>query len=161
MDAIKRYNGTYRGVVIDNRDPQKLRRIKVQVPQVTGTQTTEWIWPSEPANVSTDAPPVGQAVWVSYQGGDPEFPLWVGTFGTNKNKGKKIFIKQLSDSTSLTGLASHVIITPNKDGTKEVDLVASIMALANKVKTLETDWAALHTTFGTKTSTSHTHSSAG
>ena len=35
MDPVKRYYGVYRGVVKDNRDPQKQRRIKIVIPQTT------------------------------------------------------------------------------------------------------------------------------
>lgn len=82
MDIIKRLHGAYRAVVVDNKDPDHLRRIKVRV-STTGTSSleptvTNWIWPM----ISTKRPPaVGTGVYVFYVGGDPEYPVWIGEFG--------------------------------------------------------------------------------
>jgi hypothetical protein len=163
MDSIKRLYGVYRGVVQDNKDPQTQRRLKVQV-QTTGSEITDWAWPMEPSSIHTEVPVVGQGVWVTYVGGDPEYPIWSGSFGKNKGKNKQIFIKPLSDSVSLTGLTSHVVTVKQSDGTSEVDLTATIMALANKVKVLEGKVTTLEgkvTTLEGKVTTlegkSHTH----
>jgi hypothetical protein len=136
MDSIKRLYGVYRGVVQSNKDPQKQRRLKVQV-QTTGSETTEWAWPIEPSSIHTEVPVVGQGVWVTYIGGDPEFPVWLGAFGKNKGKNKQVFVKPLANSVSLTGLSAHIIVVKQPDGTSEVDLTATLVALANKVKSLE------------------------
>ena len=156
MDSIKRLYGVYRGVVQDNQDPQTQRRLKVQV-QTTGIEVTDWAWPMEPSSIHTDVPVVGQGVWITYVGGDPEYPVWAGAFGKNQGPNKQILIKPLSNSVSLTGLTSHVIVVNQSDGTSEVDLTATIMALANKVKVLEGKVTTLEAQILTKASTSHTH----
>lgn len=77
MDSIKRLYGIYRAVVVDNKDPKYLRRLKVQS-QATGPEVTDWIWPV----ISSKRPPaIGTGTWVTYIGGDPEFPVWLGEFG--------------------------------------------------------------------------------
>lgn len=82
MDSIRRLNGIFRASVVDNRDPNNLRRLKVKV-QTTGmdqASVTNWIWPV----ISTKRPPaIGSGVYVIYVGGDPEYPLWIGEFGEN------------------------------------------------------------------------------
>lgn len=79
----QKHYGIYRAVVEDNRDPDKLRRIKVSIPQITGRgkdQKTGWIWPI----LSTERPPaIGSGVWVMYLGGDPDYPIWIGEFAKN------------------------------------------------------------------------------
>jgi len=155
------YFGVYRGVVKNNTDPKKQKRLKITVPQITGTEVSDWILPLEPSNVSVDVPAVGQGVWVTYVGGDTGYPVWIGSFGKNQGKNKKVFIKPLANSTSLTGLTAHVITVKQSDGTTEVDLIATIMALANKVKTLETTVSGLKTTLGTRSSGGHTHTTNG
>lgn len=78
MDLVKRYDAVYRAVVRDNRDPNNLRRLKVSVPQITGEEITDWIWPM----ISTKRPPaIGTGIFVFYIGGDPEYPVWIGEFG--------------------------------------------------------------------------------
>jgi hypothetical protein len=156
MDSIKRLYGVYRAVVVDNKDPEKQRRLKVKA-QPTGNEVTDWAWPMEPSNVHLEAPVVGQGVWVTYLGGDPEFPIWSGSFGKNQGKNKQIFIKPLADSVSLTGLTSHVVTVKQSDGTSEVDLTATIMALANKVKVLEGKVTTLEGKVTTLEGKSHTH----
>jgi hypothetical protein len=156
MDSIKRLYGVYRAVVVNNRDPDNLRRLKVQS-QATGIEVTDWVWPMEPSSIHTDVPVVGQGVWVVYAGGDPEFPVWSGVFGKNQGKNKQIFVKPLDDAVSLTGLTSHIIVVEQTDGTSEVDLTATLMALANKVKTLETRVTTLEGKVTTLEGKSHTH----
>jgi hypothetical protein len=156
MDSIKRLYGVYRGVVQDNSDPQTQRRLKVQV-QTTGIEVTDWAWPMEPSSIHTEVPVVGQGVWITYVGGDPEYPVWAGAFGKNQGPNKQILIKPLANSVSLTGLTSHVVVVAQSDGTSEVDLTATVMALANKVKVLEGKVTTLEAQILTKASTSHTH----
>jgi hypothetical protein len=145
MDQIKRLYGVYRGVVKNNNDPQKQRRIKVTV-QTTGTETTDWAWPMEAAGVSTAVPVMGQGVWVQYIGGDPEYPVWFGEFGKHQGKNKKLYLKPLDNSVSLTDISSYLVITTLPDGTKELDLVASLVAMANKLKDHEARIHTLETT---------------
>ena len=162
-DSVKRLHGVYRGVVAVNVDPTGQRRVQVRV-QTTGNEITDWVSPVEPANISTEVPVIGQGVWISYVGGDPEYPVWHGAFGKNKGKNKKILIKSLANSVSLTGLTDHITVVKQLDGTSEVDLTSTLVALANKVKVLEGKVTVLEgkvTTLEaqilTKASTSHTH----
>lgn len=82
MDIIKRLHGIFRAVVVDNKDPEHLRRLKVRV-SATGISAidqtvTNWIWPV----ISTKRPPaIGTGIYVMYLGGDPEYPVWIGEFG--------------------------------------------------------------------------------
>jgi hypothetical protein len=145
-----KFYGMYRGIVLDTKDPQGHRRIKVAIPQLTDTAKSDWAWPTEVSNVKTEVPAIGSGVWVMFEGGDPSYPIWVGTFG-KPTSGKNINIKNIPDSTSLTGLSgTHIITERTTSGTTEVDLVATILALANKVKTLEAQML-------TKANVSHTH----
>jgi len=175
VDPVTRYYGIYRGVVKDNKDPKKQRRLKISITQTTGNEITDWAWPLEPSNISIDAPIVGQGVWVMFIGGDPDYPVWSGAFGKNQGKNKKIFIKSLANTVSLTGLTAHVITVKQSDGTTEVDLISTIVALANKVKSLETRMttaegkittlqgqvSTLKSTLATRSSAGHTHTTNG
>lgn len=141
------FYGIYRGVVVANKDPESHRRLKVTVPQLSGTAISKelpWAWPKETSALKTEVPKIGEGVWVMYEGGDPSYPLWIGTYG-KQVEGKRVNVKVLSDSVSLTGLSSHIITERTDNGTTEVDLVATIVALANKVKTLETKVQVLET----------------
>ena len=81
---MTQYFGKYRGKVENNIDPMQQGRIMVSVPAVTGTGTLNWAMPSAPfagSGVGFWAiPPVGANVWVEYEGGDPDYPIWSGGF---------------------------------------------------------------------------------
>lgn len=82
----RRFYGKYRGFVVENADPEKLGRLKVQVPSVLGSDVvTGWAMPCVPYGGDADMgflfiPEVGAGVWVEFEEGDLEFPIWVGTF---------------------------------------------------------------------------------
>ena len=88
-DGKVRFYGVYRGVVADIRDPLSKNRIRVQVPQVLSGEVTGWAWPIAPTSSGRVAiPKIGEGVFISFEGGDPSFPLWTGLFsGTSEDTG--------------------------------------------------------------------------
>ena len=76
----RRFYGVYRGIVADNSDPLAKGRLRLRIPQVLGDAITDWAWVQQAHGVQVDAPEIGQGVWVMFEGGDPSFPVWVGTF---------------------------------------------------------------------------------
>jgi uncharacterized protein involved in type VI secretion and phage assembly len=81
---VTEYFGKYRGKVESNLDPMQLGRVMVSVPAVTGSGTLNWAMPSVPyagSGVGFWAiPPNGANVWVEYEGGDADYPIWSGCF---------------------------------------------------------------------------------
>jgi len=79
----ERYFGKYRGTVENNIDVQGLGRIQVSVPSILGG-TLGWAWPCVPfagPQVGFFAiPPRGAHVWVEFEGGDRDYPIWTGCF---------------------------------------------------------------------------------
>jgi uncharacterized protein involved in type VI secretion and phage assembly len=89
VDRVERhYFGKYRGIVKDNRDPKRLGRLKLQVPSVLGPQVvTGWALPCVPYGGAAGqglllVPDPQTEVWVEFEEGDLEFPIWVGSFWT-------------------------------------------------------------------------------
>lgn len=76
--------GKYRGRVENNVDPTGLGRMQVSVPDVLGDTKLAWAMPCVPYagdGVGLFAiPPVGAHIWVEFEGGDAERPIWVGCF---------------------------------------------------------------------------------
>jgi uncharacterized protein involved in type VI secretion and phage assembly len=76
--------GKYRGTVVNNVDPMQMGRIAVQVPDVSNVQTSTWAMPSAPfagaQSGSVAVPPVGASVWVEFEQGDSDYPIWSGCF---------------------------------------------------------------------------------
>lgn len=81
---MPQFFGKYRGTVANNIDPQLMGRIQVQVPAVLGEGSLSWALPCVPyagAGVGFFMiPPNGANVWVEFEGGDPDYPIWSGGF---------------------------------------------------------------------------------
>ena len=79
-----KYYGKYRGMVMNNIDPMQLGRLLVQVPDVSGLLPSSWAMPCVPiAGLQTGMfalPIIGSGVWVEFEQGDPDYPIWVGCF---------------------------------------------------------------------------------
>lgn len=79
-----RYYGKYRGTVINNIDPEQIGRLMVQVPDVLGLTPSSWAMPCVPAaGIQAGifvVPPIGSQVWVEFEQGDPDHPIWTGGF---------------------------------------------------------------------------------
>jgi len=83
-----RYYGKYRGYVEDNADPEKLGRLKVKVPGLLGDDVLVWATPCVPYGGNPDQgflfiPEKKAGVWIEFEQGDIDFPIWVGTFWSN------------------------------------------------------------------------------
>lgn len=79
-NSDKRFYGIYRGICVDSIDPISKGRVRLQVPQILGTAVTDWAWPIVSGSGTLTAPAINSGIWVMFEGGDPNFPLWVGTF---------------------------------------------------------------------------------
>jgi len=84
MNEAKKYFGKYRGTVVNNVDPMQIGRIQVLVPDVSNVMLSSWAMPCVPvAGINMGmftVPLIGAGVWVEFEQGDPEYPIWVGCF---------------------------------------------------------------------------------
>jgi hypothetical protein len=82
--APAKYYGKYRGLVVENIDPEQIGRVLVQVPDVLGELPSSWAMPCVPAaGIQSGCfivPPIGSQVWVEFEQGDPDYPIWTGGF---------------------------------------------------------------------------------
>jgi uncharacterized protein involved in type VI secretion and phage assembly len=76
------FYGKYRGVVTDVNDPRMIGRIKAMVPDVMGDRESGWAMPSVPFGGDGMGffalPKVGAGVWIEFECGDPDYPIWSG-----------------------------------------------------------------------------------
>jgi hypothetical protein len=77
--------GKYRGTVVNNIDPEQRGRLMVSVPDVLTLVPSTWAEPCTPLAGPTGppmgvylVPPIGAGVWVEFEQGDPDYPIWVG-----------------------------------------------------------------------------------
>jgi len=78
------YFGKYRGTVLDNVDPMQMGRLMVQVPDVSNVLPSTWAMPCLPfAGIQSGmyaVPAIGSGVWIEFEQGNPDYPIWVGGF---------------------------------------------------------------------------------
>ena len=127
------YYGKYRGKVANNIDPNQLGRIQVSCPDVFGDGRLAWALPCTPyagPGVGFFAvPPQDANVWIEFEGGDPDYPIWAGCFWSDgqvpgpavattkmlKTDGLTVTIDDLSGAGGVTlEVASPAVATPMK-----------------------------------------------
>lgn len=83
-DDCATYYGKYRGTVENPADVQGLGRVQVSCPSVFGDGTLAWAMPCLPgagSGVGLYAiPPKGAKIWVEFEAGNPDYPIWSGGF---------------------------------------------------------------------------------
>ena len=79
------FNGKYRATVLQNVDPEQRGRLQLMVPDVLGPLPSTWAeacvplaGPTGPPMGVYMVPPIGTGVWVEFERGDPNYPVWVG-----------------------------------------------------------------------------------
>jgi uncharacterized protein involved in type VI secretion and phage assembly len=106
--------GKYRGTVINNIDPMQIGRIQAMVPDVAGFVPSTWAMPCVPAaGINTGVftvPMIGAGVWIEFERGDPDFPIWVGGYW-----GSAAEVPVLAHAVP-PGVTGFTIQTPLKNG---------------------------------------------
>jgi hypothetical protein len=80
--------GKFRGIVHENQDPLQLGRLRLKIPSLLADDddsVTDWAWPCVPFGGLADQgaffiPEIGALVWVEFEEGNADLPIWVGTF---------------------------------------------------------------------------------
>lgn len=116
----KRY-GKYRGTVVDNQDPEQRARLKVQIPSVLGEQTSDWALPCTPYGGSQTlgffmVPDVDAQVWVEFEEGDINRPIWVGTFWQASGDPPEDAAKDEPTTRMLQTKSGHILQFDDADG---------------------------------------------
>lgn len=83
-EVSKKFYGKYRGTVVNNVDPELRGRLLLQVPDVLGLTPSSWAEPCVPLAGPTGppmgiylVPPIGAGIWVEFEQGEPDYPIWV------------------------------------------------------------------------------------
>jgi hypothetical protein len=78
------FTGRYRGRVVSNVDPLYTGRLLVSVPDVMGSEPCFWAASATPFAGTQQGfyalPPIGGGVWIEFEQGDPDYPIWTGSF---------------------------------------------------------------------------------
>jgi len=75
-----RFFGVYKGFVVGTEDPKAKHRLRVSIPALFGNDHAEWAEAVLPPINATNLviPSINDQVWVMFEGGNPDFPVWIG-----------------------------------------------------------------------------------
>lgn len=108
-----RFYGKYRGVVTDNTDPLKMARIRATVPDVYGTDASGWAMPCAPFSGRVTGffalPTVGAGVWVEFEHGDPDYPIWSGGWWGSAEEVPPLVVASAPDMVMIQSAAGSSI----------------------------------------------------
>jgi uncharacterized protein involved in type VI secretion and phage assembly len=123
----RRAFGKYRGFVSDNADPDKLARVKLRVPALLGDAQTGWALPCLPCGGLSQqglfsVAGVGAQVWVEFEGGNLDFPIWSGTFWQQPGDAPA----EAQDPPTTLALRSgkgHLVLLEDQDDAEQLKLL--------------------------------------
>lgn len=111
--------GLYRGIVVNNLDKEGLLRILVKVPAITGDAAL-LAMPCIPAPAITAVlPEPGDPIWVMFEGGDIDHPVWMGTWLTATTRQELVSV-----TTEIDALTARIVTLEHTMGI--VDYVGRI-----------------------------------
>jgi uncharacterized protein involved in type VI secretion and phage assembly len=112
--------GKYRGLVISNIDPMQINRLQVQVLDAAGLIPVTWAMPCVPVagiqNGMVALPMIGSGVWVEFEQGNPDYPIWVGCYWSSASE-----VPALAHATP-PGVQAITLQTPLQNGLTVSDL---------------------------------------
>lgn len=113
-----KFYGKYSGTVVDNADEQQRGRVKLVVPAVLGTSAPVWARPCLPYG-HFFVPEVGMPVWVEFEGGHTDYPIWVGIWWPS---GATPAEAQTTPPTHrvIQSAAGHIVELSDEDGSEKI-----------------------------------------
>ena len=125
--GVGRVYGVVSAVVTDNRDPQKLGRVRLRFPWLGDDSETWWARVSAPAAGGKRGvwllPEVGDEVVVAFEHGDPRFPYVLGGLWNKNDPPPEDTDADGVDHRSITSRSGHVVRLDDKDGDERIEII--------------------------------------
>lgn len=135
VEFLGRYYSKYRGIVVDNQDPDNIQTLKVYLPSVHNGVYVKAIPSNQQGGldygVKLLTPRVGEIVYIEFEGGNPLKALWSyhgwavkevpselkepNTLGIVTPKGNKIILKEDEDILTISIAEDKCNIILDKD----------------------------------------------
>lgn len=122
--GVRKFYGKYRGKVLNNADPHGLGRVLVEINDVSTSMPSSWAMPCFPwggaAGGVFSVPQPGAWVWIEFEQGNPDDPIWTGCFARSQLD----IASDAQPSLSVIGAAfpGYTIQTPGRNVMQVSDL---------------------------------------
>jgi phage baseplate assembly protein gpV len=119
--------GKFRASVVDNKDPQKRGRLKLQIPSVLADQESDWALPCLPyGGIGQQGmffvPEIDAQVWAEFEEGDISRPVWVGTFWQQESDTPKDAAKDEPTTRLFQTKSGHILQFDDEEGEEQFRL---------------------------------------
>jgi hypothetical protein len=134
LDKVEhRFYGKYRAFVADNADPDKRGRLRLTIPSVLGDIVSGWALPCAPYGGRAGrgfffVPEKDDGVWVEFEAGLLEFPVWVGTFWSKPGGTTEVpepASSQDPPTSKIIKTGKHTIELADEDGKEAIKVADS------------------------------------
>ena len=116
------YLGKYRGRVVNIMDPENRARLQAVVPDVFGSEPSGWAMPAVPfagpRSGFVALPPVGAGVWIEFEQGNPDYPIWSGCWWGSAGEMPAVVMPgiQTIDQIALVTTGGHSVLISDVPG---------------------------------------------
>jgi hypothetical protein len=117
---VGKYYGKYSGEVTNNEDDQNLGRITVKVPPVFGPDLEVRARPCLPFG-HFFVPAIGTKVWIEFEAGNPDYPLWVGVWYPEDTTPVEAAVSP-PDNRVIQTPSGHTIEFMDEDGEEKITI---------------------------------------
>jgi hypothetical protein len=150
----RRFHGKYSAFVADNADPENRGRLRLRIPSVLGSDVISgWAMPCAPFGGASGQgfffiPDKDAGVWVEFESGILDFPIWVGTFWSKPGGTTEVPAPASSQSpptSKIIKTVNHTIELADAQGSEAIKITDS--KNSNTV-TIDSKGIAIHDNFG-------------
>jgi len=126
VDSAPAFLGKFRGLVSDVNDPLMVGRIRAYVPDVLGDDESGWALPCAPFGGAQSGffalPAPGAGVWIEFEQGDPEYPVWTGAWFGSANDIPAVLLSPPYRKTVLQTQGGHQVVLDDTPGVGGITL---------------------------------------
>jgi uncharacterized protein involved in type VI secretion and phage assembly len=119
--------GVMIGIVTNNQDPDKLGRVKVKIPRLSGEDESNWArvasFMAGKERGGFFLPEVDDEVLVAFENGDINIPFIIGALWNGVDKPPETNSDGKNDKRFIKSRSGHIIRLDDKDGSEKIEII--------------------------------------
>jgi uncharacterized protein involved in type VI secretion and phage assembly len=126
-DGVGRVYGVVTAIVTNNKDPDKLGRVKLKFPWLSDSEESHWARVASPMAGKERGlfllPEVDDQVLVAFEHGDPAYPYVIGALWNSNSAPPEANADGKNDLRLIKSRSGHVIRLNDKKGEETIEIV--------------------------------------